>query len=85
MVIKKSLFFIIRNIKNLKNNIFKIVNLYLMIKLNNNIVFNFCKNKVMTIIFIIIIQSNRHAINCCAIYSVVGGFYKDFKDILLRI
>lgn len=55
MVIKKFIFFRIGNIKSLKIFFFKIVDFYLIVKLNN--IINFClyKYKIVIIIFTAII------------------------------
>lgn len=55
MITKKSLFFIITNIKYIKNIFHKIINFYLIIKLNNSANFDLSRYKIMIIIYKIFI------------------------------
>lgn len=57
----------------LKNIFFKIVNSYLIAKLNSIIDFCLCKYKIITIIFTIIIWSNRYIIDSYTIYYIVSN------------
>lgn len=71
IITKKFLSFIIINIKYIKIIFLKILNSYVIIKLNITINFCFNKYKVITIIFKVIIKNNRYTISNYIIYYII--------------